>query len=58
LFTILKSHIKTAPDGSIFVLDEKQFLKFDKKGKFIKNLFKKGQGPGEFLFAPATSCEN
>jgi len=41
-------NIKTAPDGSIFVLDEEQFLKFDKKGKFIKNLFKKGQGPGEF----------
>lgn len=41
-------NIKIAPDGSIFVLDEEQFLKFDKKGKFIKNLFKKGQGPGEF----------
>lgn len=41
-------NIKTAPDGSIFVLDGEQFLKFDKKGKFIKNLFKKGQGPGEF----------
>jgi hypothetical protein len=41
-------NIKTAPDGSIFVLDEEQFLKFDKRGKFIKNLFKKGQGPGEF----------
>jgi hypothetical protein len=41
-------NIKIAPDGSIFVLDEEQFLKFDKNGKFIKNLFKKGQGPGEF----------
>ena len=41
-------NIKIAPDGSIFVLDEEQFLKFDKEGKFIKNLFKKGQGPGEF----------
>lgn len=41
-------NIKIAPDGSIFVLDEEQFLKFDKKGKFIRNLFKKGQGPGEF----------
>jgi len=41
-------NIKIAPDGSIFVLDEEQFLKFDKKGKFVKNLFKKGQGPGEF----------
>lgn len=42
------SNIKIAPDGRIFVLDEEQFLKFDKNGKFIKNLFKKGQGPGEF----------
>lgn len=41
-------NIKIAPDGSIFILDEEQFLKFDKKGIFIKNLFKKGQGPGEF----------
>ena len=41
-------NIKIAPDGSIFVLDENQFLKFDNEGKFLKNLFKKGQGPGEF----------
>lgn len=47
-YFISPGNIKIAPDGSIFVLDEKQFLKFDKKGKFIKNLFKKGQGPGEF----------
>ena len=37
-----------APDGSLFVIDEDQFLKFDKDGRFIKNLLKKGQGPGEF----------
>ena len=41
-------NIKIDPDGSAFVLDDEQFLKFDRKGKFIKNLFKKGQGPGEF----------
>lgn len=41
--------IKIAPDGSIFVLDEEQFLKFDDQGKFVKNLFRKGQGPGEFM---------
>ncbi len=39
--------IKIAPDGSLFVVDEDQFLKFDANGKFIKNLYKKGQGPGE-----------
>lgn len=42
-------NIKIAPDGSIFVLDEEQFLKFDTQGKFVKNLFRKGQGPGEFM---------
>jgi hypothetical protein len=41
-------NIKVSPDGSIFILDQEQFLKFDKNGKFIKNFFKKGQGPGEF----------
>jgi len=39
--------LKTGPDGSIFVIDENQFLQFDKAGKFLRNLFKKGQGPGE-----------
>ena len=41
--------IKIAPDGSIFVLGPEQFLKFNPEGKFIKDFFKKGQGPGEFL---------
>jgi len=39
--------LKTAPDGSLFLLDESQVLRFDKNGKFLQNLFKKGQGPGE-----------
>jgi len=41
-------NIKIALDGSIFCIDGEQFLKFDGKGRFIKNLFRKGQGPGEF----------
>ncbi len=40
-------NIKLAPDGSLFVLDEDQFLKFSSDGKFLKNLYRKGQGPGE-----------
>jgi len=40
--------IRIAPDGCIFMLDDEQFLKFSPDGRFIKNLFKKGQGPGEF----------
>jgi hypothetical protein len=39
--------IRIAPDGSLFVVDEDQLLKFDANGRFIKNLYKKGQGPGE-----------
>ena len=40
--------IRIHPDGSIFVLDEEQFLEFDKNGQYIRNFFRKGQGPGEF----------
>jgi len=36
-----------AEDGFIFVYDSNQFLKFTAEGQFVKNLLKKGQGPGE-----------
>lgn len=39
-----------APNGSIFVKARDQFLQFDEKGKFVRNLFKKGQGPKEMMF--------
>ena len=39
--------LKVAHDGSIFFRDEEQILKFSPEGEFIKNYFKKGQGPGE-----------
>jgi hypothetical protein len=41
--------IKIANDGSIFVSDYRgyNFLKFSPAGKFLKNLYKKGEGPGE-----------
>ena len=41
-------NIKISPDGNLFICDEDQFLRFDDKGKFLANLFRKGQGPGEF----------
>ncbi len=45
---ILKAYrLKAAPDGSIFVVDDKKFLKFNKDGKFLANLQKIGEGPGE-----------
>jgi hypothetical protein len=34
-------------DGSVYVQEFKQLLKFDPQGRFVKNLLKKGSGPGE-----------
>jgi hypothetical protein len=42
--------LRVAPDGSFFLRDENQFLQFDKDGRFQRNLFKKGQGPGEMVY--------
>ena len=36
-----------APDGALLLLDKFQVLQFDKYGKFVRNLYRKGQGPGE-----------
>ncbi len=35
-------------DGSVYVQEYKQFLKFDAAGKYLGNLLKRGEGPGEF----------
>jgi hypothetical protein len=43
------SSIRVSPRGDIFFRDgQEQALLFDPKGRFVRNLFKKGQGPGEF----------
>lgn len=39
--------LQIAFDGTIFVADEKEFLKFSADGKFLKNIFRGGQAPGE-----------
>jgi hypothetical protein len=44
------SLLHIAPDSSIYVLDRDQLLQFDQNGKFIRNYFKKGQGPGELSY--------
>ena len=46
--------IKISPGGSVFIKDEKQLLQFDKDGRFLCNLFKEGQGPGEMEYV--TTC--
>lgn len=43
-------YIKVAPDGTIFLYDREQLLRFDENGKFIHNFFIKGQGPGELNY--------
>jgi hypothetical protein len=42
-------NIKVSEDGSIFLIDEDQLLKFNSKGNFVSNFFKKGQGPSELV---------
>lgn len=42
--------LHVGPDGSIFVMDRDQLLQFGPDGKFIRNYFKKGQGPGELYY--------
>ncbi len=34
-------------DGSVYVQEYNQFLKFDAQGHFVKNMLKRGEGPGE-----------
>ena len=40
--------IRVSPRGDIFIKDgQEQALQFNPQGRFVRNLFKKGQGPGE-----------
>lgn len=42
------SVIRVSPRGDLFIQDrQEQALQFDAQGRFVRNLFKKGQGPGE-----------
>lgn len=40
-------NVLTGHDGSVYVQESTQLLKFDAQGRFVKNLLKRGQGPGE-----------
>jgi len=42
--------VKIADDGSIFVLDKKQLLKFTPGGQFVANYYTHGQGPQEATY--------
>jgi hypothetical protein len=43
-------NIKVAPDGSHIVSDQDELIRFDPNGVFLRNYFKKGQGPGELSY--------
>ncbi len=42
--------IKQAPDGSLYFQDQGQLIHVDANGKFLANLYHKGQGPGELNY--------
>jgi len=44
------SEVKLSRRGDVFVLDEEEILQFDSSGKFLRNYYKKGQGPGEMQY--------
>ena len=48
------------PGGSLLLRDRDQVLHFDANGQFLRNLFKKGQGPGEMPWpgAPTATGKN
>lgn len=39
--------LRVASDGSIFVADREELLKFSSDGRFLGNFYRKGGGPGE-----------
>ena len=39
--------VQTGPDGSVYIQEYKKLLKFDPQGRFVRNLLKWGEGPGE-----------
>jgi len=52
-YFVVPRNLSIAPDGSLFLLDKSQVLQFDKNGKFVRNIYKKGQGPGEMDYVTA-----
>jgi hypothetical protein len=49
-FFKIPNNLKIAPNGDIFVCDENQLLQFDEDGRFIRNLYRQGNGPGESAY--------
>jgi hypothetical protein len=46
-FFVQPFNVFAGSDGSVYVQEYTQLLKFDPQGRFVRNLVRKGQGPGE-----------
>ena len=46
-FFVEPINVFAGADGSVYVQEYRQFLKFNPAGKFVANLLRKGAGPGE-----------
>ncbi|MFQ6038053.1 MAG: 6-bladed beta-propeller, partial [Candidatus Aminicenantales bacterium] len=44
------SRLKVSGEGSIFLYDREQLIQLDREGRFIRNFYRKGQGPGELSY--------
>ncbi len=49
-FFRMPQDMKIGSDGSIYLKDYYQLLRFNSRGKLLNNYHKEGQGPGEFSF--------
>lgn len=50
--------IQAAPDGSFYLVSQDQLLQFDASGRFLRNYYKKGQGPGEMQYSVSFGFDN
>ncbi|MBP7706018.1 MAG: hypothetical protein KA243_02105 [Candidatus Aminicenantes bacterium] len=41
------TRLESVPDGGLLVVDDDELLRFDAAGRFVVNMFRPGQGPGE-----------
>jgi hypothetical protein len=41
------NQLQIADDGTVFIADDQELLRFAPDGRFVKNIYKGGQGPGE-----------
>ncbi len=50
--------VQVGPSGHVIVVDKEALLEFDPEGRFLRNLFNKGEGPGELLEISGVAFRN